>query len=129
MVAALYSNSINIVQSLLSAGADIHLTDSINYTALDYALMSNNPEIAQLLLQHMGDNNTEYRQPIESEKQIQQLSLDEHLCEDFEPSSHSLITSIDKVRHAIEHPLPPHGTLKHHQDEEDINNLPQQQQD
>ena len=95
MVAALYSNSINIVQSLLSAGADIHLTDSINYTALDYALMSNNPEIAQLLLQqvfllhvNVGDNNTEYRQPIESEKQIQQLSLDEHLYEDFEASSH-----------------------------------------
>lgn len=83
MVAVLYSKNVNIIQSLLSAGADIYQIDSISYTALDYALMSNNPEITQLLLLHMSDNNTEYRQPIESEKQIQQLSSDEHIYDDL----------------------------------------------
>ena len=117
------SKNINIIQLLLSAGADVYQADRKGNTALDYALTSKNPEITQLLLLHVGDDNTGYRQPTEPEQQTQQLPPDDHF---YEPPSHSLITSIDEIRHAIEHPLSSQETVKHPQDEEGI--TPQQQQ-
>ena len=122
IIAVNFSKNINIVQLLLSAGADVHQTDNKSNTALDYALTSKNPEITQLLLLHVGDNNMGYRQSTEPKQQAQQLPPDDHF---YEPLSHSLVTSIDEIRHAIERPLSPQGTVKQTQDEEDI--TPQQQ--
>ena len=63
---------------LLSAGADVHQTDTKSNTALDYALTSKNPEITQLLLLHVGDDNMGYRQSTEPKQQAQQLPPDDH---------------------------------------------------
>ena len=123
IIAVDFSKNPNIVQLLLSAGADVHQTDTKGNTALDYALTSKNPEITQLLLLHVGDDNTGYTQPTEPEQHTQQLPPDDHF---YEPPSHSLITSIDEIRHAIEHPLSSQETVKQPQDEEKI--TPQQQQ-
>ena len=63
IIAVNFSKNTNIVQLLLSAGADVHQADNKGNTALDYAVTSKNPEITQLLLLHVGDDNTGYRQP------------------------------------------------------------------
>ena len=91
IIAVDVSKNPNIVQLLLSAGADVYQTDSKGNTALDYVPTSKNPEIAQLLLLYVGDDNTGYRQPTEPEQQTQQLPPDDHF---YEPPSHSLLTSI-----------------------------------
>ena len=57
MFAVQSSNNIKIVRLLLSAGADFYHVDKKGNTVLDYALASNNPEIAQLLLLHMCDTH------------------------------------------------------------------------
>lgn len=49
---------LGIVPALLVAGADVHMKDENNYTALDYALQSGQIERAQLLLAHGAVMNT-----------------------------------------------------------------------
>ena len=68
---------------MLSTGADVFHVDNEGYTALDYALVLNNSEIIEILSIHTNYTNIEYRQPIKSEKQVQELPPDDHLDEDL----------------------------------------------
>lgn len=49
---AVWSNQIEIVQQLLSAGAWVHRTDAQDWTALHLAAVRGLPDIALVLLQH-----------------------------------------------------------------------------
>ena len=54
-------NNLDLVKEALENGADLTITNQINYTALDFARKSNATEIIELLEQAMGINNQTQR--------------------------------------------------------------------
>ena len=113
------AGNLTITELLLSTGANSSLVNMHGCTALDLALSNNHCEVCQLLLMHTDTNthplfNT--AASIESHLPVQETM--QHRDTSFlSNSSHQL----DQLRIALHHPLPPTGTSKHEEiEEEDV---------
>ena len=113
------AGNLTITELLLSTGANSSLVNMHGRTALDLALSNNHCEVCQLLLMHTDTNthpllntaaSTESHLPVQETMQHQDTSF-------LSNSSHQL----DQLRIALHHPLPPTGTSKHKEiEEEDV---------
>ena len=114
LMAAVCNKSLSIVESLISAGANVHIADANSQTALDWALDSGHPEITELLLVYMGDRPVT---PLKLPSSAPPVAL---VPEDIEVPVPSSSSAIQELRDAVKHPLLPQGTsLKHESSEEE----------
>lgn len=117
LMMAVYKQNMSILESLLSAGPDLYITDDMGHTALEWALQGGNAEIIQLLLVYF-DQQTSPSDPLpssclSSHNESIMSQNDEQLFLQTTPS----FSTIDDLRDAIDRPLVPHPTLPKHDNE------------
>ena len=123
-----------ISELLLASGAQASLTDNAGMTPLDYALDNNHHDVCQLLLVNTdSDPLPAVTESIDPEhKPLPTKNLDssslvtETIEQDLTPlhrqtrSQHSsAFSTLDQLRYALEYPLSPADTIKHHQADEE----------
>ena len=128
-----------ISELLLASGAQASLTDNDGMTPLDYALDNNHHDVCQLLLASIDFNplpavtkttdTTEHRPlpPRNTDSSsfmteaIEQEATPPHRRRHSRTSQHSgAFSTLDQLRYALEYPLPPADTIKHHQTDEEV---------
>ena len=128
-----------ISELLLASGAQASLTDNDGITPLDYALDNNHHDVCQLLLANIEFNplpamakstdTTEHRPlpPRNTDSSsfmtetIEQEATPPHRRRRSRTSQHSgAFSTLDQLRYALEYPLPPADTIKHHQTDEEV---------
>ena len=102
LMAAVCNNNMNIVETLLSEGANVNITDNEGRSALEWSLECGHPEITQLLLLYMGDTGTASTM-LPSTVAVEPSWITEGI-EIAIPSSSS------ELRDAIIRPISPQGT-------------------
>ena len=106
-----------ISELLLASGAQASLIDSAGMTPLDYALDNNHHDVCQLLLANIDSN------PLPAVTESTDTSPLPTRQEPIPPqhsSQHSsAFTTLDSLRYALEYPLSPADTIKHHQADEE----------
>ena len=102
LMAAVCNNNVNIVETLLSEGASVNITDNEGRSALEWSLECGHPEITQLLLLYMGDTGTASTM-LPSTVAVEPSWITEGI-EIAIPSSSS------ELRDAIIRPISPQGT-------------------
>ena len=109
--------SLAISELLLASGAQSSLIDSAGMTPLDYALDNNHHDVCQLLLANIESN------PLPAVTESTDTSPLPTRQEPIPPqhsSQHSsAFTTLDQLRYALEYPLSPADTIKHHQADEE----------
>ena len=127
-----------ISELLLASGAQASLTDNDGMTPLDYALDNNHHDVCQLLLASIDSNplpavtkstdTTKHRpQPPRSTdsssfmtEAIEQEAIPQHRRRRSRTSQlSSAFLTLDQLRYALEYPLSPADTIKHHQTDEE----------
>ena len=99
---------LSISELLLASGAQASLIDTSGKTPLDYALDNNHHDVCQLLLANIDTTAVTERIPTEQEPKPQRST------------QHSSASStLDQLRYALEYPLSPADTIKHHQADEE----------
>ena len=102
-----------ISELLLASGAQSSLIDSAGMTPLDYALDNNHHDVCQLLLANIDSD------PLPAVTESTDTSPLPTRQEPIPPqhgSQHSsAFTTLDQLRYALEYPLSPAVTIKHHQ--------------
>ena len=121
---------LSISQLLLASGAQASLFDNTGMTPLDYALDNNHHDVCQLLLANIDSNPlpamTEGTSTAPSTKCTDSSSF---VTEQESPSvtplreqrsrHSSAFSTLDQLRYALEYPLSPADTIKHHQADEE----------
>ena len=134
LIRATCSGNVTILNLLLEIGADVQHSDSAGYTAVDIAYCYGYQEIVEILLKagstlRISSQNTStqlitpslLQQALTSSYQsigLPPFEYGQPARECHHPISPSLF------RHAIEHPLPPIGSLKYKEEEEDMETQP-----
>ena len=105
-----------ISELLLASGAQASLIDTSGKTPLDYALDNNHHDVCQLLLVSIDSNPlpavTERidTSPLQTEQEPKPLRISR---------DSSAFSTLDQLRYALEYPLSPADTIKHHQADEE----------
>ena len=108
------NGSLTISELLLASGAQSSLVDSAGMTPLDYALDNNHHDVCQLLLANMDSN------PLPAVTESTDASPLPTRQEPQHSSQHSsAFSTLDQLRYALEYPLSPADTIKHHQADEE----------
>ena len=121
---------LSISELLLASGAQASLFDNTGMTPLDYALDNNHHDVCQLLLANIDSNPlpamTEGTSTAPSTKCTDSSSF---VTEQESPSvtplreqrsrHSSAFSTLDQLRYALEYPLSPADTIKHHQADEE----------
>ena len=123
-----------ISELLLASGAQVSLADDHGMTPLDYALEKNHHDVCQLLLANIDSNplpavteSIDNTSTAPSTKSIDSSSFmtetieqeSTHLLHRQKRSRHSsAFSTLDQLRYALEYPLSPADTTKHHQADE-----------
>ena len=138
---------LSISELLLASGAQTSLTDNDGKTPLDYALDYNHHDVCQLLLANINSDplpamtkSTDTRPlptrstdtssalpAVDTDLSLFMTESTEQESQLFKTSSRhsSAFSTLDQLRYALEHPLSPADTIKHHQaDEEEETNQP-----
>ena len=105
---------------LLASGAQASLTDDDGMTPLDYALDNNHHDVCQLLLTSMDSAPLPETTDATTTKitTTKQESIPLHGRR--QESQHSSpFSTLDQLRYALEYPLSPADTIKHHQADEE----------
>ena len=121
------NGSLAISELLLASGAQSSLIDSVGMTPLDYALDNNHHDVCQLLLANIDSD------PLPAVTESTDTSPLPTRQEPIPPqhmysSQHSsAFSTLDQLRYALEYPLSPADTMKHHQadyceENEEVNN-------
>ena len=135
---------LSISEILLASGAQASLTDNAGMTPLDYALKNENCDVCQLLLANFDSNplpavtestNTSGTLPVKDSdlslfttETIEQESEGSQLLFKKRSRYSSGFSALDQLRYALEYPLSPADTIKHHQadeEEEEETNKPE----
>ena len=112
-----------ISELLLASGAQASLTDNAGMTPLDYALDNNHHDVCQLLLANFDSNPL----PVVTETtdttttkimSTKQESIPLHGGRQ-ESQYSSPFSTLNQLRYALEYPLSPADTIKHHQADEE----------
>ena len=117
---------LSISELLLASGAQASLINTSGKTSLDYALDNNHHDVCQLLLVNIDSNPfpavTESidTNPLPTEQEPQPLRSTQHS---------SAFSTLDQLRYALEYPLSPADTIKHHQADEEGKKRMQNQND
>ena len=120
---------LSISELLLASGAQASLTDDDGMTPLEYALDNNHHDVCQLLLANIDSNplpavteSTDTKllplpiKNIESDT----ISSPSHRRRHQQGSQYSsAFSTLDQLRYALEYPLSPADTIKHHQTHEE----------
>ena len=126
-----------ISELLLASGAQASLTDNDGMRPLDYALDNNHHDVCQLLLANMDSNplpavteSTDTRPLPASNTYFKTETIEQEsipLQSRRQTSQHSsALSTLDQLRYALEYPLSPVDTIKHHQaDEEEETRKPE----
>ena len=133
-----------ISELLLASGAQASLTDNAGMTPLDYALDNNHHDVCQLLLANLDSKPlpavTKSTDTIEHRPQpprntysssfmtetIEQEATPPHRRRRSRTSQNSsAFSTLDQLRYALEYPLSPDDTIKHHQEEEEETRKPE----
>ena len=93
-----------ISELILASGAQASLIDTSGKTPLDYALDNNHHDVCQLLLANI--DTTAVTERIPTEQEPKPLRSTQHS---------SASSTLDQLRYALEYPLSPADTIKHHQ--------------
>ena len=114
------AGNLTITELLLSAGADSSLVNMHGQTALDLALSNNHAEVCQLLLMHTDTNP---HSPLDTAASTESCLPTQDIVQyqDTIARSSSIRSPhhLDQLRIALQHPLPPAGTSKHEEIEEE----------
>ena len=123
---------------LLASGAQASLTNNAGVSPLDYALDNNHHDVCQLLLANFESNTlpamTESTGTSGTHVEDTDLSLfinetiDKELLFEKRSRHSSAFSTLDQLRYALEYPLSPADTIKHHQadaEEEGDTNKPE----
>ena len=114
---AAQNGSLAISELLLASGAQSSLIDSAGMTPLDNALDNNHHDVCQLLLANIDSN------PLPAVTESTDTSPLPTRQEPIPPqhsSQHSsAFSTLDQLRYALEYPLSPADTIKHHQADEE----------
>ena len=106
-----------ISELLLESGAQSSLINSVGMTPLDYALDNNYHDVCQLLLANIDSV------PLPAETESTDTSPLPTRQEPIPPqhsSQHSsAFSTLDQLRYALEYPLSPADTIKHHKADEE----------
>ena len=141
-VTALHEAALNgflaISELLLASGAQASLTDNAGMTPLDHALDNNHHDVCQLLLASIdSDPLPAMTESIDtSGTHVEDTDLSLFMNETIEEESKllferesqysSAFSTLDQLRYALEYPLSPDDTIKHHQaDEEEETKKPE----
>ena len=136
---ALHEAAVNgflaISELLLASGAQASLTDNDDMTPLDYALDNNHHDVCQLLLASIDSDPL----PVVSESthtsgtHVEDTDLSLFMNETIEEESKllfekesqysSAFSTLDELRYALEYPLSPDDTIKHHQADEEVEEM------
>ena len=120
-----------ISELLLASGAQASLTDNAGMTPLNYALDNNHHDVCQLLLANFDSNPlpavTESIDTSGTHVEDTDLSLFMTETIEQEPQQlfkkgsrqNSAFSTLDQLRYALEYPLSPADTIKHHQADEE----------
>ena len=124
-----------ISELLLASGAQASLTDNDGMTPLDYALDNNHHDVCQLLLASidsaplpaMTESTSTSETHVEDTdlslfmaETIEQEATPQHRRRRSRTSQHSsAFSTLDQLRYALEYPLSPDDTIKHHQADEE----------
>ena len=119
---AAYMGHSAVTQLLLTSGASASVTDYKGSTPLDFALDGGHQDVCQLLLSSLADQpdpsaipRNKWTQPLMQQPRPQQPLLRQpHIQSDT-------FSNIHQLRYALEHPLSPADTVKHHQADDDDN--------
>ena len=114
---------LSISELLLASGAQASLTDNDGMTPLDYALDNNHHDVCQLLLANMDSAPlpavTETTDTTTTKiMSTKQESIPLHGGRQ-ESQHSSAFSTLDQLRYALEYPLSPADTIKHHQADEE----------
>ena len=127
-----------ISELLLASGAQASLTDNDGMTPLDYALDNNHHDVCQLLLASIDSaplpdvtkstDTTEHR-PLPPRNTVSSSFMTEAIEQEAIPQHRrrrsrtsqlsSAFLTLDQLRYALEYPLSPDDTIKHHQNDEE----------
>ena len=129
-----------ISELLLASGAQASLIDNAGNTPLDYALDNNHHDVCQLLLINIDSNPLPAVTESIDTSPLPTKNIDfEQLVTEQESKSlysqtrsqhSSAFSTLDQLRYALEYPLSPADTIKHHQaDEEEETNKPETNDD
>ena len=127
-----------VSELLLASGAQASLTDNAGMTPLDYALDNNHHDVCQLLLASIDFNplpaltastDTTKHRPLPPRNTDSSSFMTETIEQEATPlhrrrcsrtSQHSCaFSTLDQLRYALEYPLSPDDTIKHHQADEE----------
>ena len=120
---------LSISELLLASGAQVSLADDDGMTPLDYALDNNHHDVCQLLLTSIDSAPLPETTDATTTKvtATKQESIPLHGRQ--QESQHSSpFSTLDQLRYALEYPLSPADTIKHHQadeEEEEETNKPE----
>ena len=128
---------LSISELLLASGAQASLTDNADKTPLDYALDNNHHDVCQLLLVNIDSNPlpavTESSPLPTKNIDFEQLVTEQEskpLRSHTRSKHSSAFSTLNQLRYALEYPLSPADTIKHHQvDEEEETNKPETNDD
>ena len=122
-----------ISELLLASGAQASFTDNDGMTSLDYALDNNHHDVCQLLLANIDsdplpavtESTDKEHRPLPT-KSIDHSSspVAETIEQELTPlhRQHSnVFSTLGQLRYALEHPISPADTIKHHQADEEKN--------
>ena len=127
-----------ISELLLASGAQASLTDNAGMTPLDYALDNNHHDVCQLLLASIDSDplpvvtkstdTTEHRPPprntdsssFMAETIEQEATPPQRRGRSRTSQYSSAFSTLDQLRYALEYPLSPDDTIKHHQTDEEV---------
>ena len=112
LMSAIFSNNINTVETMISAGAEV------NPDSLAVSLQIDNPEITQLLLLHMDLDDTSMVNLAAGSTIKPRPAIDEEL---------NAPTPVAMIRDAIKHPMEPKPTIKHTPQKQDDKTIQPQQ--
>ena len=127
---------LSISELLLASGAQASLINNDGMTPLDYALDNNHHDVCQLILANLDSNPlpavTESTDTSETHSDLS-LFMTETIEQESEllfkkgSRQNSAVSTLDQLRYALEYPLSPDDTIKHHQadEEEEQENLNQ----
>ena len=111
------NGSLAISELLLASGAQSSLIDSAGMTPLDYALDNNHHDVCQLLLANIDSDPLP---AVTESTDTSPLPTGQEPIPPQHSSQHSsAFTTLDQLRYALEHPLSPADTIKHHQADEE----------